>query len=291
MSNLIAEPTILRSMPGFAERLQAQMAYEAAAQHGGERYSETSGNYYHDEVVISWGEPGFPGQRGWSAEDPRRTSNFLKKRIRQLLTSASEPVVVLDVGGEFGTTAHELAAHFAKEIDSSALAIGITNLGPSLNGHEAAMWEDEIEKARQAKEKADGRVEYITTSAQELPDQTIRLKNGTKIGLRGNVNLAHERHAFRYWSLTPGTDIWAASHIIAPDGLYVILGTDCETPYTEGTVDEDQLNQRRLEIDAAHLLIGQLGLQKVSVVEAGQYAGWRLNYVMFRGHDALPVEV
>jgi hypothetical protein len=285
-------------IPGFPERLADQRAYEESARTGGEYYSEASGDYSGAEVIVCPDEPGFPGGRLWSPEDPRFVSNFLATRIRNELHRAEAdpargPVVVLDIGGEFGTTALWLADLFADKIDTSALAVGVTNLAPSLEGHERFLrGEQQREKISALRAKVGDRVRFITTNALDMPDQTITLANGKEIPLRGNVILGHELHSVSFWSQTPGIDIMRVAETIDPtSGIYMAHTDAWERTYALGAVDEERIVQRQKEINIAHLELHRLGLRIASTVEVGAYTGERLAYRMFKGSQTLPIAV
>ncbi len=253
-----------------------------------------TGDYSAIGVVECRLDP-FYAQTGTCGEDdPRLVNNFLAKRIGQLLETANEPVIVVDVGGEFGVTAAQLAGQYADAIDSNYLAVAVTNLAPTLQGHEHLLDPKVVDSVQEIRARAGSRVQSITSNALELPNQMVTLKNGTEIPLRGKVALAHENASVRYWSLTPGIDAWRASQIVARNGLYMVDEVDCLAPHIVDCDDHPTYiwyNERVKENAAVREEMGRLGLSEITFVESGTYAWDRTFYLMIKGPEALPIDV
>lgn len=279
---------------GFAERMAIQIAYEKAARKGKEEYSSASGNYNGDEITSRPNDTGYHGRRPWPSNDPRFVGNFLANRIDRLLGTASRPVVALDIGAEFGITWHWLASLFAGAIDNGDLALGVTNLAPSLSKHRGFLWDEQPEVEKAAREAAGGRVQFIDSNARSLPDKTIKLQGRAPVSLRGRASIVHQRRSVAYWSHTPGLDIVRSSETTSPDGIYMVPKIDCVYPYLPhmpDAADRIRTAQRKSEVDIAHAYLGQVGLTEAACVETGQYAGQALTYHIFKGPQAPHITV
>lgn len=216
--------SLLRA-PHYDERRAAQLAYES---HGTEVYTYVSGDYAPTDV---FGRETIPLADGLGCLSGVEVfmANHLRGRLED--PARKRPVVGLDVGAGFGTTAMRLAVHFKDEIEGEELIVAVTNLAASPDGYAGRHGiRADILRLREATED---NVRHISAPFSGLVRQVVSLPGGTTLPLKGNVDLLHERYSLTAWSQTPETDIPQVGELLADkNSLYMVPYRDISRPFT-----------------------------------------------------------
>jgi hypothetical protein len=223
----------------------------------------------------------------------------LADRIDTLLAThkdGSKPDVALDIGGGVGVTWLKLATKYQQEIRSGRLILAVTNYAKHPLDHLA--WLATVKgKAKQARkaaalyERCNEGVQYIDYfDFTDSMDCRLRLPSGKWFDAEGNVGLMHERFSLTAWGCVPEVNIPRAADHLSSRGTYLVPRTDQDFhPYM---LSIEEQRGRRLGILAAHAALPrQYGLQLITKVEAGQFAGQPMEYIAFRGPDSQPISV
>lgn len=154
---------------------------------------------------------------------------------RDLESSSSDPVVVLDFGGGLGFSFGRLAGRYKKEIKESRLVLVVTNLDADKDkifgefkkiksqNSTVRIPGDVYAKILEEHESNMHLLNFLEASAGELRRATISLPNGIKLALAGRVDVVHEKLALAH-SLKPEIDVPLLGSMLSERGI-LFLGS------------------------------------------------------------------
>lgn len=230
-----------------------------------------------------------------------RFESWLAARIGAQLAQKGEdgdPVVALDLGGGIGGTWLKLGEYFKDAVDRGRLVLTVSNLARQpldhllwlrdqqwLRENEAQLWR--CNYAGQLYRNFRDRVQYIDLN-MAANGQEYRQPDGTWADLQGKADIVHERLSVTRTSRIPELHIARAAGFVSDSGVYMVRRQDTEL--LTGTMKPREAHARLAGISAVHAALPEMyELTRVDAVEEGGHAGEIMNYIMFRGSNALPV--
>lgn len=278
----------------FRERQMLERERIAQATPEKERlsYGYGRGDYsaYYDDMVVdnrTWEQcrPRGPGE----VEQLRNLELFFSEYLqKQMELKRAEPVIAVDIGGMLGLSWVRLAKHFENEVKEGRIAFVVTNL--TYQRHDILADPKLTPEEQTFLVNNENLVHFCNAAASNLPNLTIILPNDRTIALRAHSDLVHECNSVTCWSKIPDLDIYILGILLSPYGAYFVHEIDAHDLNMCLDSNEEEL---RLEgiVRAHNRLIRQLGLTKISTVEAGEYLDQPMQYIVFRQHNAPLVTV
>ncbi|HJQ08552.1 MAG TPA: hypothetical protein VJ836_03685 [Candidatus Saccharimonadales bacterium] len=275
------------------DRMAAHERFVAAQEHSGSDYTSITGEYVNDRLVLGCLDEGLDVPGGEEVLDGIEA--FIARHIAGLLGEATErPVIAQDIGGGVGVSWLKLSAYFAEPIAAGRLALVVSNLteGPERylqrNYPRWYLTQNAWQRIYDLYETYGDRVHYIEDDFMPTANPAVALPNGRELALRCHTDLAHEHLSLTNWSKIPEIHILEVGRRLSRRGIYLTDRTTTRYGFDKDTEDEARL---RGIIAARQALEKVYGLQKVTAVEAGSFAGEMLARLIFKGSEAPPITV
>lgn len=287
---------------GLRHRIQIQQQDEQKLLRDGEEwYISALGNYDNDYLLDSFTPPSVEVQNSKDQKVILRGYEvFLYETAKELLqTKKQGPVIMLDAGGGTGITWNRLAVALRDEIESSRLALVVSNLkatpqeqlekfAPKTLRQKVTIIESQAEM-----KAAEGLVRYVSGPFFSLRMHQISLPNGQNIRLEGKTDFINEKLSLTAHTLTPELDVPVIiGNLLSPYGIYSIHPQEVEFQYVTRGRNPQTVAQRNMGVPIAHRALEEnFGLQKVTNIETGPHRGELMEYTIFRGPLAPAIRV
>lgn len=279
---------IFKPAAGFPDRLKIDREFIERVVREGEKWPECSGLYQnpdHNSLI---------NQKRLS---PTLYENLLSKDIQtptfhdqlrvwvedlRRIKPATEPVIVLDIGGGAGLTWSITAKYFEADIKLGRVAFVVSNLA----------WTPEQFHDSENPVPGAELVSFINSTFKKLPALSLDLPENQNLPLNGSVDLIHESQSLTRWSQIPEVDIPAVASLLSDYGSYFIAPRNHPCAYQ--VITETKLNQKHREmgVEIAHRIIQtNYGLQQISEAEEGIYRGAELLYKVFSKQRAPQLKI
>lgn len=266
---------------GFTYRRQLERELMAHIKQHGEPWPISLGLYnsYEHSLVNHLGLPPHLYDR-----TPATFHDGLGQFIEDLIETkpATEPIVVLDMGGGAGSTWRETAKCFEKEVLSGKVVFVLSNLA----------WSPERFISSDQNLPGSGLVANVSAAFRKLCSQSITLPSGQNLSLRRNVDLVHESQSLTRWSQVPELDMLSICGLLSPYGLYFVAHPGVPCKYNLVEDPKENLIYRQAAVNQTQsLLQSRYGMKRVLEVESGEYAGATLLYSVFKKTQAPKIRV